>query len=114
MSAPNWITPAGLAGVYPVQIAMTLQLEAEAILPATSLTYALISGSLPDGLSLRSDGLIFGIPSIVPSDTTSTFVIRVTDNLGKVKDRTFSIRISGEALPTFTTPDGSLGTTYDS
>jgi hypothetical protein len=114
MSAPNWITPAGLAGVYPVQIAMTLQLEAEAILPATSLTYALISGSLPDGLSLRSDGLIFGIPSIVPSDTTSTFVIRVTDNLDKVKDRTFSIRISGEALPTFTTPDGSLGTTYDS
>jgi len=114
MSAPNWITPAGLAGVYPVQIAMTLQLEAEAILPATSLTYALISGSLPSGLSLRSDGLIFGIPSIVPSDTTSTFVIRVTDNLDKVKDRTFSIRISGEALPTFTTPDGSLGTTYDS
>lgn len=114
MSAPKWITPAGLVGVYPAQIAMSLQLEAEAILPATSVTYKLLSGSVPNGMSLRIDGVISGIPDLVSSDTTSIFVIRITDNLGNLSDRTFSIRVSGEALPTFITPEGILLTTQDS
>lgn len=114
MSAPKWITPAGLVGVYPAQIAMSLQLEAEAIIPAISVSYKLLSGSLPDGMSLRIDGVISGIPALVTSDTTSIFVIRITDNLGNINDRTFSIRVSGEALPTFTTPEGTLLTTQDS
>ena len=100
MSAPNWITPAGIIGVYPAQIALTFQLEAEASLPATSITYSLISGSLSPGLSLRTDGIISGIPEAVSSDTTTTFVIRATDNVGQIKDRTFDIKISGAALPT--------------
>lgn len=114
MSAPNWVTAAGLAGVYPALISMELQLVAVPVLPATSITYTLISGSLPSGLSFRRDGLISGTPDIVTTDVTSTFVIRATDNLGNLKDRTFSLRISGDALPTFTTPDGSLTTTFDS
>jgi hypothetical protein len=114
MSAPNWITPAGLAGVYPALISMELQLVATPGAPATSITYTLISGELPAGLSFRVDGLISGTPSIVTGDTTSTFVVRATDNLGNLKDRTFSLRISGDALPSFTTPDGSLTTTFDS
>lgn len=114
MSAPNWITPAGLVGVYPTLIEMELQLVAVAVPPASLVTYKIISGNLPAGLTIRTDGLILGTPSIVPSDTTSTFVVRATDDLGKIKDRTFSIRISGESLPTFTTPDGSLTTTFDS
>jgi len=114
MSAPKWITPAGLVGVYPAQIAMSLQLEAEAVLPATILTYKLLSGSLPEGMSLRIDGVISGIPTLVSSDTTSIFVIRITDNLGNLSDRTFSIRVSGEAIPTFTTPEGVILTTQDS
>ncbi len=114
MSAPNWITPAGIIGVYPAQIALTFQLEAEASLPATSITYSLISGSLSPGLSLRTDGIISGIPEAVSSDTTNTFVIRATDNVGQIKDRTFDIKISGAALPTFTTPAGSIATPLDS
>jgi hypothetical protein len=114
MSAPKWITPAGLVGVYPAQIVMSLQLEAEAILPATTVSYKLLSGALPDGMSLRIDGLISGLPGLVSSDTTSIFVIRVTDNLGNLSDRTFSIRVSGDALPTFSTPEGLLLTTQDS
>lgn len=114
MSAPNWITPAGLVGVYPAQIAMTLQLEAEPVLPATTVSYILLSGTLPTGMTLRVDGLISGTPSLVSSDITSTFVIRAKDNLNNVKDRTFSIRVSGDAVPGFTTPTGSLGQPIDS
>ena len=111
MSAPIWITPSGSAGVYPALIPMQLQLVAT---PAT-VTYTLISGNLPPGLSFRSDGLISGTPSIVSKDTTSTFVIRATTTTNEIADRTFSLRISGDAIPAFTTPGGDLfGNIYDS
>lgn len=115
MSAPKWITPGvpNLVGVYPSLIAMTLQLEALPVLPATRVTYKIISGSLPDGLTMRSDGLIFGTPSIVPRDISKGFVVRATDNLNNIRDRTFEIKISGQAQPTFTT-SGSLTPTPDS
>ena len=109
MSAPIWITAEGLAGVYPMLIPMTLQLVA-----TNATNFKIISGNLPNGLSIRRDGLISGTPTIVPDDTTSTFVVRATSATGDIRDRTFSIRISGEAIPTFITPGGSLLTTFDS
>jgi hypothetical protein len=114
MSAPIWITPAGLVGVYPAQIEMFLQLRASSVLPATFVRYTLISGTLPSGLTFREDGVILGTPAIVSSDTSTTFVIRATDNLGNIKDRTFEITVSGKAIPSFTTPEGSLIQTNDS
>ena len=115
MSAPRWITPGvpNLVGVYPSLIAMELQLEALPVLPAINVTYKIISGSLPDGLSIRTDGLISGTPSIVSSDLTKKFVVRATDNLGNIRDRTFEIKISGQAQPTFNT-SGSLSSLLDS
>ena len=77
MSIPVWITPAGQIGVYPAQIDMVYNLEVITETPVLT-TFEIISGNLPSGLSLRSTGRIYGIPNIVESDITSTFVVRVS------------------------------------
>lgn len=114
MAQPIWNTPAGSLGSFPTQILLAVQLSASIALPSTSVTYALLSGTLPSGLSCDSDGLISGVPNLVTEDTSSTFTIRVTDNFNNLRDRTFSMTISGVAVPKFTTPEGSLLTTQDS
>jgi len=114
MTAPVWVTPAGSIGVFPAQVSMSTRVEATPVLPALNVTYKIISGNLPDGLNFRSDGLISGIPPIVSSDTAYEFVVRATDNLNNIKDRTFSLTVSGTAIPQFLTPSGELFTTEDS
>ena len=114
MTQPTWITNTGSLGSYPAQANVTIQLVAQPVFPATSVTYTLISGSLPQGLSLSVSGAISGIPTLVTSDTTSTFVVRATDNLSNIRDRTFSIIVSGVAAPEFTTPTGSILSPRDS
>ena len=114
MTQPIWNTPAGSLGSFPALILLDVQLSATAQMPATSLQYSLLSGTLPTGLSLTTDGLIYGIPALVITDTTNAFTIRVTDNLNNLRDRTFSMKVSGAVLPNFTTPQGSLLTTQDS
>lgn len=114
MAQPIWNTAAGSIGAFPSTIPMTFQLSASAVLPASSIRYTLLSGSLPPGVSFTSDGLIYGIPDLVTIDTKSTFTIRATDNLNSIKDRTFSINVSGSAIPSFTTASGSLLNTQDS
>ena len=115
MSQPAWNTPAGSLGSYlSLQEIIPIQLSASAVLPAVTVTYAIISGSLPPGLNITEDGIIYGIPSIAPTNTVSNFVIRVTDNLQNIRDRTFSLTVSGVEGPTFTTPAGTLFSQNDS
>jgi len=114
MAQPVWNTPAGIIGSYPALLIMSFELSANPVSPATSVTYQLLSGSLPSGLSLSSIGIISGTPTLVTRNTISAFTVRVTDNLGNIRDRTFSINISGSAIPQFTTPNGSLLSTQDS
>ena len=114
MAQPIWNTAAGSLGSYPTGVLVTVQLSASVQSPATSLIYILLSGALPPGLSVNTSGLISGIPDLVTADTSSTFTIRVTDNLGNLRDRTFSMNISGTAIPKFSTPEGSLLETQDS
>ena len=114
LTQPNWATTSGTLGVFPSLVPMVIELSATPVLPAVSLTYSLISGSLPNGLILTEDGLISGIPTIVPDDITSTFVIRVTDNYANIRDRTFSITITGSAIPELLTPQGTIFNTLDS
>jgi len=40
--------------------------------------------------------------------------VRITDNLGNLRDRTFNMTITGTAIPQFLTPNGSILTTQDS
>lgn len=114
MSNPVWVTNSGSIGVFPAGLSINISLQANPVTPATTVTYTLLSGSLPQGLSLNSTGLISGTPALLGLDSTSIFVVRATDNLGNVKDRSFSIGISGEAIPQFTTPAGNIFTTEDS
>jgi len=115
MAQPIWTTTAGSLGSYPYGYPISIVLLAEPVSPATTVTYTLLSGTLPNILSLNSvTGYITGTPELVLQDTTTTFTIRATDNLGNIRDRTFSMLISGSALPQFTTPGGILLTTLDS
>lgn len=114
MQQPNWNTPVGSIGIFPSLVPMTFQLSATPVQPAITLTYAIISGSLPSGLSMSDSGLIFGTPSLVNNESTSTFVVRVTDNFQNIRDRTFSIGVSGSALPSFTTANGTILSILDS
>jgi hypothetical protein len=114
MAQPIWNTSAGSIGTYPATISMLFQLSASAVSPATSITYTLLSGTLPPGLSISTTGLINGTPTLVTTDITNTFTIRATDNLSNLRDRTFSITVSGSAIPRFTTPAGNILNTLDS
>lgn len=112
MASPIWLTPVGSLGNIPESIYFELQLDAYNSLGG-SLTYALIAGTLPSGLSLSSTGLISGIPNAVTKITTSTFTIRVTNNTNAISDRTFSIGIGGLLPPVIVPESGSLGSFLD-
>lgn len=114
MAQPVWNTPSGTLGTFPSGIVAGFQLSADPVLPAVTVTYALLSGSLPPGFSIDENGLIYGTPNLVTKETVSTFGVRVTDNYGNIRDRTFNMTITGSAIPAFTTPTGTLLTTNDS
>ena len=114
MTQPTWQTAAGSLGGYPSGIALNIQLLAIPVLPAVSVTYSLLSGTLHSGLALSALGLISGTPTATASDASYTFAVRATDNLGNIRDRTFSIMLSGVAAPYFTTLPGEIMTTSDS
>jgi hypothetical protein len=114
MAQPIWNTASGSIGTFPSGVVMVYQLSASAVLPAVTVTYAVISGSLPNGVTMDEDGLIAGIPTLVTSDVSYSFVVRATDNYANLRDRTFTITTSGAAVPQFTTPTGTITTTLDS
>jgi hypothetical protein len=124
MAQPVWITPAGSLGVIPEGIFYQQILLAEDSDSGT-VTYELIAGSLPAGVQLNSTGTITGVPAAVArvagvplevsEDVTSKFTIRAfsSDTPTKIRDRTFTLTITGDDAPEFTTPAGSLGVFYD-
>jgi len=114
MAQPIWNTAAGSVGSFPASILLSIQLNATAQPPAISVIYTLLSGNLPTGLRINAAGLIYGTPDLQTNATVSTFTVRATDNLGNLRDRTFSMSISGASIPQFTTPAGNLLSTQDS
>ncbi len=114
MAQPIWNTPAGNIGAFASGSTIRFQLSAFPVPPATSLTYQLISGQLPAGVSISNIGLILGNTQPEIENTTYTFTVRVTDNRQNIRDRTFSIVMSGVDAPEFTTPAGTLLTSFDS
>jgi hypothetical protein len=104
MTAPVWTTTAGKIGSAEEQASFSLQLEATS---GSTITYSVIAGSLPPGLTLTSTGLLQGIPEEVAKRTLYTFVVRAQSG-GTVTDRTFSLDIKGADAPTFSTSSGQL------
>jgi len=115
MSQPIWNTPSGSIGNFPYGYSMTFILSATPVAPATSVRYQILAGTLPNNIVLNTNnGVLSGIPALVTSNTLTTFTIRATDNLGNIRDRTFSMLVTGTAAPQFTTQSGVLVTTQDS
>ena len=95
--APVWITEEGMLGFVVDAVSgdhFTLEAtDAE----GQTVTYALISGSLPPGLSLDTNtGVISGDPDDVDENTDHDFVITATDTapVPNVVERSFTIRIT--------------------
>ena len=106
MATPVWSTTAGKIANIDEQSAFSLQLEANTS-DSTAITYSLIAGSLPSGMSLTSTGLLTGTPAEVAKRTLYTFVVRATAG-SAITDRTFTIDVAGADAPTFTTVAGQL------
>lgn len=111
---PTWVTPTGSIGSYPSQIALAFNFQATAASPATITSYTIITGTLPNGLTFSSNGLLSGTPTILPQEQIFSFVIRATDSNNAIRDRLFTMTISGSALPNLLTPDGNILETFDS
>jgi len=82
-----------------------------------TLTWSIIAGSLPPGLTIGSlTGPSVTISGTPTSQGTSNFTVRVTDTLGQFATRALSITISLPSPPNITTttlPSGSIGQTYN-
>ena len=73
-----------------------------------SITYSLVSGSVPSGMTFNSNGTITGVANAVGSNTTSNFTIGATDDEGSPRqDRAFSITVYAPVSQSFT----SVGST---
>ena len=106
MVTPVWTTTAGKLASIDEQSAFSLQLEANTS-DSTAITYSLIAGSLPTGMSITSEGLLTGTPAEVAKRTLYTFVVRATAG-SAITDRTFTLDVSGADAPAFTTVAGQL------
>lgn len=95
--APVWQTSSNLPlfskdEAYSVQIVATDP-------DATTISYELVSGSLPEGLTYSpSTSTISGIPLV---SVSSSFTLRATEQSGRFTDREFVLT---NAYPTFQTP----------
>jgi len=94
-NSPIWGTSSGSLGSYTELSSVSITLAASDAVDtsSTSLVYSLTSGSLPNGLSLSSGGVISGTPTDVQSNTTYSFVVSISDGQNTIP-RSFSITIT--------------------
>lgn len=120
MSIPIWLTPAGDLGIIPEEEYYEFSFDSY-VVGGGNPVYSLISGKLPYGLEIKSDGTMAGMPvgtiGGVPAASnkiiTSTFTLRITSPDFEVADRTFSLTVAG-ILPQIITPNvESLGSYID-
>tara|TARA_E500000318_G_scaffold66763_1_gene61501 strand:- start:3716 stop:4561 length:846 start_codon:yes stop_codon:yes gene_type:complete len=87
-----WTTAAGSLGTFDSNSSVSVTVTATDV-DGDTISYSLISGALPTGLSLNSStGVISGTAPTVTSLTTSNFTLRATANT-KTADRAFSMSI---------------------
>lgn len=112
--APTWNTASGSLGSDFTQRNSTFTTSASTV--SGSITYSLVSGSLPSGQSLNtSTGTISGTASGVSDYSSSTynFTLRATNTAGKSSDRAFSITIASRYVGYSCSTCGEGGTCSD-
>ena len=109
MSAPVWYTKQSNLGV--IQEGAFYQFGLDARDPSGGdIEYYVVAGSMPDGIELSVTGTVFGqpkklvkgVPVEVSQDVTNRFTVRAIDNELKVTDKTFSLTVTGQDIPVFT------------
>ncbi|MFH0302150.1 putative Ig domain-containing protein [Bradyrhizobium sp. 31Argb] len=105
-SAPLTLSPAaGTLTAGTVGYAYSLALSASG--GTGSYTFAVTSGSLPDGLTLNSaSGAITGTPTQASS---GSFTVTVTDSAASTASATYQIPVGGD----YTLPAATVGAAYD-
>ena len=126
MAQPQWITPPGNLGTVAEGLFFTSPVEA--VDPDGGIVkYKLIAGSLPEGIQVKTNGVVEGVPQAfakvqgvpteVAENVTSRFAIRayveIPGGIVRLADRTFQLTVTGQDLPQFVTPAGSIGLFYD-
>ena len=111
MAKPTWTTPAGTIATIDEGVAYTKTLVASDS-DSDILSYSIIAGKLPSGLTLSTAGVISGTPTEVSRRIESTFEVIVTDGTKSV-DRTFKFFVEGADAPVWGTEAGSLGIVRD-
>jgi len=109
----NAITPA-ITTASPLPLAAigdVYTLTLESIKGSQPYSYTVESGSLPDGLTLASDGIISGMPK---TPGTATFTLRVTDTESRFSSREFSLTVVTKPVVTTSSllAGGTVGTAY--
>jgi hypothetical protein len=90
--APTWVTTAGSLGSIAAGSAISFTVQATS---DSTVSYSVVSGSLPGGASLNSStGAITGTESGATAETTYNFTIRATDAELQTADRAFSITVT--------------------
>ena len=106
MAAPVWYTTTSNLGV--IQEGQFYRFSLDARDPSSGvIAYSVVSGKLPDGIELASNGTLFGnprkviqgVPVEVSRDVASKFTIRAKDSTGIVNDKTFQLVITGQDVP---------------
>jgi len=90
--------------------------------------YVVQAGALPAGIQCSDNGLLEGIPRAVASlqgipfevaeDVTSKFTVRAYTKtqagvIDRISERTFTLTVTGQDAPEFTTPAGQIAQYYD-
>ena len=117
--ALTWVTPPGSLANFLIGYQSDIHVIAtDALHPGTPLTYTVLAGELPPGMTMDSAGYISGTPEYSTASNNLftklpyTFIVRAKDPVGNVIDGSFSIVISNTFNNNFywETPGGSLGT----
>ena len=101
---PLWSTASTTYTVFDTGRGSALSFTASDPDGSGTITYSLVTGSLPAGASLNSaSGAISGF-SAVGSDVSSTFTLRATSSVGsQTADRQFTILVKAPVVTTFST-----------
>jgi hypothetical protein len=128
MAQPIWVTEAGSLGTIPEGVFYSVPLLAydPADPNADNVFFRLIAGALPQGVQVRDDGLlegvpqtiaiVSGVPAEVGADITTKFTVRAftltvingQQVVDRFRDRTFELTVTGQDVPEFITPAGQI------
>ncbi|MAL53568.1 MAG: hypothetical protein CMQ68_05690 [Gammaproteobacteria bacterium] len=104
---PTFDTAAGSLGtIYDRSRGVDTFTVAASDVNGDNLTFSVIAGSLPSGMSLNSStGVISGTPAAVGTDTTTSFTLQVSDGQGGTAVRSFSFLRKAPIVVNYTTTD---------